>query len=494
MKGASAVCALLAAIALCSGPAGAADLFLADEPEIYAAIDKLNASGYLPGFLANARPYSLQAVRAAARSASRAGLPEGFDGEMLRWLAAYAGPKEMGRVTAAATWADARAVPGNNEGIPRPDGWGGLAVLTAREETTQYVSGQLRAASFRGEGGEDSGNRLLEAAVEAGVPYASVQAGKLSTWYGPARHGALIFTNNAAPYPGIRVRNPVPIPAGGPFRFLGTVQYDFFAARMDRRPLYSRSMLVGMRLAARPRLWLEVGLSRALHYGGAGRSNGLSEFLKDFGGNNDPSDRSNTLAGFDITLTLPFRYQPIQLYWDRAGEGDNRFLGTGLPWPSQWGNILGIYFPRILGASRLDLRAEYADNYSGYAKTASWYDHGAYPHFYRGNVLGHPMGGGSRDWFAASRYFLRASTYAELSYEKILHDAGIQPSIGSPGERRTIWSAGLTGWLAQNWRASATASRDQVANRSGVPGQKGTDFSASVSVAYQTSVLTPDDR
>ncbi|HEY7585707.1 MAG TPA: hypothetical protein VH866_04275, partial [Candidatus Deferrimicrobiaceae bacterium] len=49
-------------------PARAADLFLKDEPEIYAAVDKLNAMGYLPGFLANTRPYSIQAVRAAVEA------------------------------------------------------------------------------------------------------------------------------------------------------------------------------------------------------------------------------------------------------------------------------------------------------------------------------------------------------------------------------------------------------------------------------------------
>lgn len=482
--------ALLAVHAM---PATAADLFLNDEPEVYAVLDKLNASGYLSGFLANTRPYSMQAVRAAAEAASREAAPAGFDGELLRWLAWYAGPKEMGRVTAAASHADARTVPPDNEGIPRPKGWAGLAAVSLREERTPYLSGQLRAVSFYGEGGDD-GNRLLDAAIEAGSKYASVQIGKLSTWYGPARHGSLILTNNAAPYPGVRIRNPEPIPLTGWFRFLGNVQYDFFAARMEKKPLYSHSTFVGTRLAARPKPWLELGLTRVLHYGGDGRSNGLSEFLTDYGGKNHPSDRSNTLAGYDVTLTLPFRVQPVQIYWDRAGEGDNRLLGTGLPWPSQWGNILGIYLPKVASISRLDLRAEYADNYSGYAKTAGWYSHSAYPHFYRGDVMGHPMGGSSRDWFFGSRYFLRPSTFAELSYERILHDKGIQPSIGFPGERHTVWSAGLTGWLTKNWRGEAHASMDRVTTQGGVPGSSGTDFTASLAFAYQLTALYPPER
>ena len=65
--------AVLAALALFAGiayhlapaPAHAADLFLTGEREIYLAVDKLNAMGQLPGFLANTRPYSVAAVRAA---------------------------------------------------------------------------------------------------------------------------------------------------------------------------------------------------------------------------------------------------------------------------------------------------------------------------------------------------------------------------------------------------------------------------------------------
>lgn len=487
-----AVFALLYAAAM-PGSARAADLFLNDEPEIYAAIDKLNASGYLPGFLANTRPYSMQAVRSAAEAASRESFPGGFDGELLRWLAAYTAPKTMGRVTAAAGHSDARFLLPNNEGIPRADGWSAQAGFSAREEKTPNFSGQLRAVSFRGKG-EDEGNRLLDASVEAGYRYASVQAGKISTWYGPGRNGALILTNNAAPYPGIRVHNPEPIQTSGWFSFLGNVQYDIFAARMEKKPLDSHSTLVGTRLAARPRPWLEVGLTRVLHYGGDDRGNGLSEFLPAYGGNNDPADRSNTLAGFDFTVTLPFRHQPVQAYWDRAGEGDNRFLSTGLPWPSQWGNLFGIYLPKVMGASRVDLRAEYADDYSGYARTANWYSHSTYPHFYRGDVLGHPMGGGSREWSLQSRYFFLPSSFAEVSYEEILHDRGVQSSIGSAGERISRLSTGVTGWLTKSWRAEARLSTDRVANEGGVRGSEGSGFSAFLGVSYQVTSFTFSER
>ncbi len=482
-------CALAVLLSLLlATPVPAADLFLTEEPEVYAAIEKLNALGYLPGHLANTRPYSLGAVRAATHTAQRFASPGGFEGELLRWLASYVAPKEMGRVTAAGAFSDVRFTSANNEGIPTPDGWSGRASLSIRQETTPLVNGQLRYTYFRGEGG-DEGNRLLDTYLEVGYRFFAVQAGKLSTWYGPGRNGALVFTNNAAPYPGVRVHNPEPIPMPGWFRFLGNVQYDFFVARMEKKERFSRSILVGTRLAARPAEGLEFGFSRALHYGGDGRSNDLSEFFTETFRNNESSGRSNPLSAFDITLTLPFAFQPVQVYWER-GVADNSDLGRMfVPWSDVGANILGLYFPRVLRFSRLDLRIEYADTYSGDAKDDNGYDHPAYPHQYRGRILGHPMGGSARDWFVESRYSLSPDSFAGVSYERVLHDGGDRM-----GERREVVSAGLIGRLSKSWRAEARASWERVTGEGGVPGRGGTDVAAWVALSWQTDMLVPPDE
>jgi hypothetical protein len=466
----------------------AADLFLNDEPEVYAAIDRLSALGYLPLLPANTRPYSVHALRAATKPDPRAAAPPGFDGELFRWLAAYVAPKEMGRVTGAAAFSDSRFTPANGEGVPVPKGWSGRASVAIREQTTPLVNGQLRFTSFYGEGGDD-GNRLLDASIELGSPWLAVQAGKISTWYGPGRHGALIFTNNAAPYPGVRVHNLEPIPAPGPFSFLGALQYDVFAARMEKKERFSHSLLVGTRLAARPSRWFEIGFSRAMHYDGEGRSKGIGEFFTDFFGNDGPPDSSNSLYGFDLTLTLPFPSYPVQAYWERAGQDRSQVGRIFLPWSDRWANLYGLYFPRIFRFSRLDLRVEYADNESGEAGDDNWYAHPAYPHRYHGEILGHPMGGNAKDWFVESRYHLRPDSYAGISYERVLRDG---PDAG--GERRSIVSAGLVARLSESWRGEARASWDRVTDEGGITGRDGTDVSAWVALSWQTNVLVPSDE
>ena len=481
----ASVLAVVLSLSLAS-PAAAADLFLNDEPEVYAAIDKLNALGYLPGFLANKRPYSIRAVRAALQ-APRAAAPKGFDGVLLRWLAGYVAPGQMGRITGAVAHSDSRFTPGNSQGIPVPKGWSGMVSIAAREETTPLVNGQVRFTSFYGEGGDD-GNRLLDASIEVGSPRFAIQAGKLSTWYGSGRHGALIFTNNAAPYVGVRAHNPEPIRAPGLFSSFGPLQYDVFVARMEGKEQFSHSLLVGTRFAAKPRRFLEVGFSRALHYGGEGRDDGVSEFFKGYFGNNESSGRSNPLSAFDITMTLPLAFQPVQVYWER-GVDDNSKLGRMfVPWSDVGANILGLYSPRALRFSRLDLRIEYADTFSGGAKDDNWYGHPAYPHQYRGQILGHPMGGSARDWFVESRYYLSPDSFAGVSYERVLHDGGDRK-----GERRSIISAGLTGWSSKYWRGEVRASWDHVSDEGGIPGRDGSDVFVYVALSWQTDVLVPPD-
>ncbi len=484
-----AIAAFLCFAASVIGASGArgADLFLNDEPEVYAAIDRLSALGSLPFLIANTRPYSVRAIRAAVARIPRDARLTGFDAQVLRWLRAYVAPKQMGRLTVSAAHADAREIPQNAEGIPVPKGWSGLGAVAVREQTLPWVNGQVRFTSFHGERG-DEGNRLLDSSLELGVPSLAVQAGKISTWYGPGRHGALIFTNNAAPYPGVRIHDPVPILLPDPVAFLGSFQYDAFVARMEKKAHFSHSLLVGTRVALRPSAYLELGLSRALHYGGAGRDDGISEFVDDYFDDPDASGRANALTGFDVTLSIPFSVQPVQAYWESAVEDSGQIGSVFLPWAGRGAHLLGLFFPRVFRLSRLDLRVEYADTFSGEAKAENWYGNVAYPHRYRGQILGHAMGGGARDWFVEPRWHFSPDSYASLSVERLLRDGS-----SARAERRTILSAGVIGWLTDSWRAEAHASWNRVTDEAGVPGRGGADVAAWFTLAWQTNTLVPPD-
>jgi hypothetical protein len=512
------VCRLLflaVAVLAAAPPARAAELFLVDEREIYLALDKLNAMGAFPGFLANTRPYDMKAVRAALDN-NPAVLESSNSGSLLaRWVALYSKDAATLRGTASLSWSGNGADQDTNDGVPTPEGFsGGLSAL-GRWEPLPWLSGHAKGTYlFSGEDGQactprpviipgqDFGQICTEngqgffagdTAVEFGHKYLSLQAGLLSTWYGPGRRGALVLTNNAQPYPGIRLHNPVPIPMPWIFSFLGNLQYDFFLARLDdkTRPV-PESCLSGMRVAVRPSVWLEVGLSRAVHFGGKGSENACdgfwdAVFSDDYtqqGGN-----LQNNLAGFDVEVTLPFEAQPLQVYFEMVGEDQQTGEIIPVPIPEKWGYLGGVFLPAILGSADFDLRVEYATNSVGNYGTW-WYTHPAYPHDYEGRVLGHPMGTDAEDIFIEGHWFFLPTTYLGLKWNGTTRNFGSGTQYQTPGTTKESTSrlgASFTGWFTKAVRAQALLDWSRVKNEGGTPGKDANDFSFGVSLSWQYS-------
>jgi hypothetical protein len=460
-------------------PARAADLFLTGDREIYLAVDKLNAMGRLPGFLANTRPYSVAAVRAAIDNAA-VSQSAGFDAQLARWVSYATKQTFLVRGTAGFEADEKAETRANEGGVPTPKGVSGRFSILARGEVNPFVSGHASAAAFWGEDGQN-GTRVGETAIEVGIPSASLQIGKIATWYGPGRLGALIYTNNAQPYPGFRFHNPVPIPITGFFSFLGSVQYDLFFARLDENRPVPNSILSGMRLAARPNRYLEIGVSRAIHYGGDGHSDGLSAWWDAFKGTSDNQQgySGNQIAGFDVTVTLPFPSQPVQAYLEMAGEDEAAIIGTPIPGPTKWAYLGGIFLPAILSNPSLDLRVEYADNHRG-GDGGAWYTHAYYPHDYKGRILGHPMGTDAKNLSLQGHYFFLPSTYLELTLSRT-----DRFSLGPTKETTDRAALGFVGWLSDHVRAAAEFAQERVENPGGVSGAAAQDASFRVALSYQ---------
>jgi hypothetical protein len=484
---------VLAALVLFAGtatiapaPAHAADLFLTGEREIYLAVDKLNAMGQLPGFLANTRPYSVAAVRAALDNNAAAGRGIDFDAQLARWVSYATKPTVLVRGTAALEADEKRETRANEGGGPTPKGVSSRLSILAREERTPFVSAHASAATFFGKGGE-TGTRVGETAIEAGIPSAALQIGKIATWYGPGRLGALIFTNNAQSYPGVRLHNPVPIAVPGLFSFLGNAQYDLFLARLESDRPIPDPLLFGMRLAARPGRYLELGLSRSMIYGGEGHDSGLSAWWDAFkGGNtNDPGDKGlvNQIAGFDITLTLPFSFQPVQAYLEMAGEDHASLIGSSIPFPSKFAYVTGVFLPTLFGSAAHDLRIEWARNH-WQGNGPAWYVHSVsgegYAHSYRSRVLGHPMGTDAQSLSIQGHHFFLPSTYLELTLSRT-----DRFSPGPMEERTDRASAGFVGWLTERVRAEAEIALEKVKNPAGLTGTPAEDASFRVAISYQ---------
>lgn len=234
-----------------------------------------------------------------------------------------------------------------------------------------------------------------------------LQFGKDSQWWGPGYHGAIILSNNPEPLTMLRLSNPHPVLLPWIFKYLGLFRFTFFVTRLEEeRSDFPEPYFWGMRLNLKPHPYLEIGLHRTALLGGKGRSEDISTWWKSFTGAGEHqrgSGAGDQRAGYDIKLTLPLRFQPIQLYLEIAGED----IPGGGGFPTRTAKLMGVYLPRIFDFERTGLRAEYATTHVT-GKPNVWYTHSIYKagYKYKGRIIGHHMGTDSKDAFFELSYLI----------------------------------------------------------------------------------------
>ncbi|MGW8286590.1 MAG: capsule assembly Wzi family protein, partial [Candidatus Deferrimicrobiaceae bacterium] len=327
------------------------------EPETYLIIDKLQGMGFLPGLMTDDRGLEAREVADEAKRAETTG--NQFTDGMLRYLQIVPTHKYDFRLRGGFEYSGDGRVPPNAQDLAVPENGGIRAGGFFRAAPTNWFGLQARG-DVQWQFDDGTIGRLEETSIRLGWPRATLEAGKFSLWWGPGRHGSLLFTTNAETLLGVRVRNPRPIPLGGWFRFLGLFQYDFFVSRLndDDRPVPD-PLLSGLRLAIKPTTWLELGASRVMQWGGDGKSESLSTFFDVFRGKSESpgnTPEGNSLASFDAKIRIPFRVQPVVIYAEFGGEDQS---GSGFP--NNWAGAGGIFLPSIGRVRKADFRIEFGD-------------------------------------------------------------------------------------------------------------------------------------
>lgn len=465
------VCGLLvlSTAALPAGP----EIFLRAEPEDYVMIDKLQGLGFLPALMTGTR--GLEAREVSLEVGKEEHVEDPFVDGMLRFLQ-LEGARDLDfRIGGGIGYSNARYVPPNAQGMPVPDGAGYGVNGFFRAAPYSWLGIQAQGEVVGGSNGERTG-RIEETSLRLGWPEATLEAGRFAVWYGPGRHGALLFTTNAEPLIGVRIRNPRPIAFPKAVDFLGAFQYDFFMARIDTGGPYPDSLVSGMRFALKPNRYLELGASRAMHFGGEGQDESFSTFWDVLRGQRESAGntpKGNSLASVDAKVLLPFEFQPVVLYGEWGGEDTSqRFIFTRHAW------LGGLFLPSIGPFRKADLRVEYGTTISN--EPGVWYQHGQYPHQYNGQILGHSMGTDARDLFLEARLFLESSSYLELNYD--------QTSRSYPGpakEERKRIAGGLVAWVTGNVRVEGKAAYDRYSDEGGVSGRDGRNKTIELSAAWQ---------
>lgn len=236
---------------------------------------------------------------------------------------------------------------------------------------------QIAAADFTPEGaaGPPSNftrGRLLEANISFAFSNNQFTFGRQSLWWGPARSGSTLFSNNAEPITMLRYDRVRPFELPGFLRLLGPIRAQFLVGRlsgaqyvhtahttfgMPGKALGDQPFIHGEKLAFKPTENFEFSISRTVLFGGAGAPVTTSSFLRSLFSTStgdeqkDPGDRR---VAFDAQYRIPGLRRCLTGYFDAFAE-DQPFP---LSYPTESAWIPGLFLQCIPHAPHLTLRAE----------------------------------------------------------------------------------------------------------------------------------------
>jgi hypothetical protein len=250
--------------------------------------------------------------------------------------------------------------------------------------------------------------------------------GAIDRWWGAGHQSSLILSNNARPVPGVFFRTKQSQHFETPLlSWLGEWHFVSFLGQLESDRVIPEAKLTGMRFTFQPLADLEIGLSRAMMWGGEDRSENVSAFWKSLtsqGENETGSESGNQLAGYD------FRYRFLQddavslsVYAQMIGEDEAGYL------PAKFMRQLGVETNVALSSgSSLNAFAEYSDTTAGSVGDVA-YEHSQYRSGYRhrGRVIGASVDNDAKMLsFGISHHQLRSaqSLAAVVSYIKLNED------------------------------------------------------------------------
>lgn len=191
-------------------------------------------------------------------------------------------------------------------------------------------------------------------------------AGKQSMWWGPGESGALLMSDNAAPFWMIQVNRSRPTEVPLLSRFLGPFElYNFFGALAGHK-FPAGPYMFGQKVSFKPTENLEFGFTRDDVFGGQGHVpitfgsfwNAFTSFTdvspETKFSRNDPGARH---ASFDFSYRLPYLRRWVTFYTDSLVHDDVSPVSA----PRRSAINPGIYITHFPKLPKLDFRAEAVD-------------------------------------------------------------------------------------------------------------------------------------
>jgi hypothetical protein len=235
----------------------------------------------------------------------------------------------------------------------------------------------IAAADFTSAGavGPPSGftrERLLDANVSYVISNNQFTFGKQTLWWGPARSGATLFSNNAEPLAMLRYDRVRPFVFPSFLRLLGPIRVQFFIGRLSGAQFVQAESTIfgtpGVALSDQPFIHgekfsfkttpnFEFSISRTVILGGMGAPATTGAFLRSIfstGTGDEGADPGDRRQAFDAEYRIPGLRNCLTGYVD--GFAEDQPFPVVYPTESVW--LSGFLLRCIPGLPRMTLRAE----------------------------------------------------------------------------------------------------------------------------------------
>jgi Capsule assembly protein Wzi len=214
--------------------------------------------------------------------------------------------------------------------------------------------------------------RLLDANVSYTFSNNQFTFGKQTLWWGPARSGSTLFSNNAEPLTMLRYDRVRPFVLPGFLEHLGSIRLQFFVGRLAGAQfvqaenhiigssgiaLSDQPFIHGQKFSFKPTENFEFSISRTTIFGGSGAPVNTHTFLRSVFSTgtgdeqNDPGDRR---VAFDAQYRIPGIRNCLTGYVD--GFSDDQPFPVAYPTESVW--LSGFFLRCVPSMPRMTIRAE----------------------------------------------------------------------------------------------------------------------------------------
>lgn len=310
--------------------------------------------------------------------------------------------------------------------------------------------------------------RLLDAYAAYNFRDWQLSFGKQSLWWGQAKEGSLLFSNNAEPFPMVRLSRVRPAVLPWILHYLGPFRAEVFFGQLDGHryvrtstalygPGLSRQPLIhGGRLAFKPTANLEFGVGVTTVFAGPGVKFNARTFLSSLGFSNaipgEPNDPGDRRSSFDFKYRLPGLRNRAVLYADAMTEDEL----SPIAYPRRSAFNAGLYLARLPHLPRMDLRLEgvYTD-LPGLRAAGSYYFNNRYLNGYtnEGNLMGHWIGREGVGYNAKTTFWVNGRNHVGVRFRGMRVGKTFTPGGGNLKDIEVS-----TGWAPRpQWEFSARA-------------------------------------